>query len=235
MRLWLAGLIEPDTEDGWTKALANRIKDVGWHLVVDVDRREDVAARARTRRERNSKSAEQQAKRIVEALEDPTVNRLVLAMTKDTPGSARGQRHAAKALRKQHVDRVQQAKNAARDKAADAEFKRMLKHLWDARGAVAAIDAHLIQERARVANGEARRIANQDWLVALNDVRTIIKSFGSMWQNIRDVGDPNEPCPACGAPQIADDRHLRAFAVDSSAEIDTDGGEGIVDADVVSN
>jgi len=53
-----------------------------------------------------------------------------------------------------------------------------------------------------------------------------------MWQNIRDLADGDEPCPACGASQISEDRHLRAFAVDVLAE--EDGDEEIVDADIVS-
>jgi len=232
IRLWEAGLVEPASDAGWEEALANRVKGVGWRLVEDSTHCAEVAARAKTRRKRNAKSAEERARRIVEDLDDLTVNRLVLAMTKDGVGSRRAGRRVEQTLRKQHMDRRQQARQAERDKTADADFRRMLKQLWEARGAVGAIDTHLIEERARVAAGHPRQIPNESWMVAVSDVRTIIKSFGNMWQNIRDLADGDEPCPACGASQISEDRHLRAFAVDVLAE--EDGDEEIVDADIVS-
>jgi hypothetical protein len=227
IRLWEAGEIEPSSDQGWKDALANRPKNVGWSVVQDQAARQDIGERAKTRPARNAKSAEERAKRIVADLEDPTVNRLVLAMTKDGAGSRRAQRHVEQTLRKQHMERRQQARQAERDKGADADFKRMLKHLWDARGAVAAIDAHLIQERARVANAEQRVIPD--------DIRTIIKSLGSMWQNVRDLGDPNERCPVCGVAQVDDTRHLRAFAMDAEVVEISDSDEEIVEADVVSS
>ncbi len=219
IRLWEAGLIEPNDDAGWEAALANRIKAVGWRVVADPARREEVGARARGRKKRNANpSAEQQAQTIVEALRDPTVNRLVQEMTKDGAASRRAQREAAKALRAQAVARKRAAQEVAHEKTAQAEFKRMLDHLWTARLAVGAIDSHLIRERARVANGESRRISDADWATALNDVRTIVKSLGEMWQNVRDLGARDEPCPACGALQIDEERHLGAFVVDVDAE-----------------
>lgn len=227
IRLWEAGLIEPDTEAGWSDALANRVKTVGWCSVEDPLRQNEVQARAAARKKRNAKpGAEKQAKDIVQALQDPTVNRLVLEMTKDGAGSRRAQRHAEQTLRAQHMARKRVAKQAEREKAANADFKRMLGHLWDARGAVGAIDRHLIEERARMAQGEARRIADEDWATALTDVRTLIKSFGAMWRNVRELGEKDEPCPACGAPELDEDRHLGAFVVTAEAE-------EIVDAEVV--
>jgi hypothetical protein len=235
MRLWLAGLIEPDSETGWDDALANKVKNVRWRCVYDPQQQKTVAERAAARKSRIASSAEERAQRIVDAMDDPTVRRVVDAMMKSGAGSARAQRGVGQTLRKQHQDRRQQARRAERDKTADADFKRMMAQLWDSRGAVAAIDTHLIEERARVANGEQRRISDHDWVVALRDVRTIIESFGSMWKNVRDIGDPHEPCPACGAPQVDEDRHLRAFAMEGSAvEVEGTPDEEIVEAEVVS-
>ncbi|MGO9322776.1 MAG: hypothetical protein ACLQBY_18510 [Solirubrobacteraceae bacterium] len=166
-------------------------------------------------------------------LDDPTVSRIVDKMIRAGAGSVRSERRFNQAVRKQHVDRRSQARQAARDKSADADFRRMLAQLWDARGAVAAIDTHLIEERARVANGDPRRIGDQQWIVALRDVRIILKSFGSIWKNVRDLGDPDESCPVCGAPQVGEERHLRAFSTDGSA-VEIDADEEIIDADVMS-
>ncbi|MBE2317817.1 hypothetical protein DVA67_017680 [Solirubrobacter sp. CPCC 204708] len=235
IRMWQDGIIEPENEDGWTAALRNRPKTVRWRRVDDQDRQKEVAERAATRKTRNAKpSAEEEARRIVEALSDPTVNRLVLQLTKAGPGSRRAVREAEKVLKQQHSDARQRARQAERDKATNADFQRMIATLWDARGAVAAIDAHLIRERARVSNGEPRLIADADWLVALRDVRTIIESFGTMWKNVRDLGDADAPCPACGAPQAAEHRGLNPQIVDTSAEEFTEAeivSEDIVDAD----
>src|SRR4051794_36724613 len=71
LRLWLSGLIEPESEAGWTAALDRNFESVGWQAVADPGRRAEVAARAATRRLRNAeKSAEQKAREIVEGLED---------------------------------------------------------------------------------------------------------------------------------------------------------------------
>jgi hypothetical protein len=241
MRLWLAGLIEPDSDAAWDDALANRVKDVRWRAVVDPEQQKVVSTRAAKRKSRIATSPEARARRIVDDMGDATIRRLVETMMAAGAPSAKTQRGLDQTLRKKHQERVQQARRAARDKTADADFKRMLRELWDARGAVAAVDSHLIQERARVANGERRRIADGDWVTALDDVRTIITSFGSMWKNVRDLRDPDEPCPACGAAQVGEERHLQAFALDGSAvEVESsdvavvDVGPEIVDAEVVS-
>jgi hypothetical protein len=219
IRLWKAGLIEPHDEAGWDAALSNRVKQVGWRIVDDAARRREVAERAGGRKERNAEpSAEQQAIKVVEALRNPTVNRLVQEMTRDGAGSRRAQREAAKALREQAMTRKRAAAQVAQERNAEADFKKLLGHLWESRLAVGGIDAHLIQERARWANGEPRRISDTNWAMALKDVRTIIKSFGEMWQNVRDLGAQDEPCPACGAPQVDEDRHIGAFAIDVEAE-----------------
>lgn len=215
IRLWAAGLIEPDSDAGWKQALANRVKGVGWRVVDDTERQREVKALAASRKRRNARpSAERQAQDIVEALRDPTVNRLVQEMTKDGSGSRRAQRRTEAALRAEHMARKRAAKQAERERTANADFKRMLAHLWDARGTVGAIDKHLIEERARVAHGVPRRISDDDWARALLDIRTIITSFGTMWQNVRDLGDEDEPCPACGAAPVAESRELGAFALD---------------------
>jgi hypothetical protein len=218
LRLWKAGLIEPDSERGWEDALNHRIKEVGWRCVGDPHRQAEVRERVATRTERNAEpTAEEQAVVIVEALKDPVVNKLVLEMTKEDTGSRRYQKRAAQALRAQEMARKREAGAAARDKAANANFKRNLARLWDARGAVGAIDQHLVEERARVAGGAPRRISDLDWALALNDVRSIIKSFGPMWQNLRDIGGQKEPCPACGAAPAEPTRALGAFVIDVDA------------------
>lgn len=215
LRLWKAGLIEPDSEDGWKDALAHRIKNVGWCRVENPDRQAVVRERVSARTERNAEpTAEEQAMVIVEALKDPVVNKLVLEMTKEDSGSRRSQKRAAQVLRAQEMSRRREADDAARDKTANANFKRNLARLWEARGAVGAIDKYLVEERARVAQGSQRRISDMDWLLALNDVRSIIKSFGPMWQNLRDIGGRNEPCPACGAMPVEPTRALGAFGAD---------------------
>lgn len=215
LRLWKAGKIEPDSEAGWEDALNHRVKDVGWRCVDDPHRQALVRERTATRTERNAEpTAEEQAILIVEALKDPVVNKLVLEMTKEGTGSRRAQKRTAQALRAQETARKREAEEAARDKAANATFKRHLAQLWEARGAVGAIDQHLVEERARVAQGAPRRISDLDWLLALNDVRSIIKSFGPMWQNLRDIGGENEPCPACGAVPNQPSRALGAFQIE---------------------
>ena len=129
--------------------------------------------------------------------------------------------------------RKREADEAKRDGAANADFKRSLSRLWDARGAVGAIDRHLVEERARVAKGKPRRIADMDWAFALNDVRSIIASFGGMWQNLRDLGGRNEPCPACGAVPPEPARTLGAFVIDSHAVELTEGEDEIVQGNAV--
>jgi hypothetical protein len=89
--------------------------------------------------------------------------------------------------------------------------------LWDARGAVGAIDQFLVEERARVARGAPRRISDLDWALALGDVRSIVRSFGPMWQNLRDIGGKSEPCPACGATPVEPTRALGAFVIEGEA------------------
>ncbi|HEY8809269.1 MAG TPA: hypothetical protein VIM28_04525 [Solirubrobacterales bacterium] len=216
LRLWKAGRIEPDSEGGWEDALNHRIKNVGWRCVDDPSRQVVVQERTAERTERNAEpTAEEQAILIVEALKDPVVNKLVLEMTNEGTGSRRSQKRAAQALKAQEMARKREAEEAARGKAANANFKRNLAQLWEARGAVGAIDQYLVEERAQVAQGAPRRISDLDWLLALNDVRSIIKSFGPMWQNLRDIGGRNEPCPACGAVPIQPTRALGAFKVES--------------------
>ncbi len=235
MRLWLAGDIEPDSEAGWEAALARDFRDVGWRAVEDSSAQQEVASRASTRTPRNAtKSAEERAREIVNALGDRVVNEMVQEMLKNGAASPKAQKRAKEALRKKASERRQEAKQAERDRAADLEFKRVLKQLWDARGAVAAVDQHLIEERARVAAGEPRRIVDWNWLVALGDVREIIMSLGGIWQNVRDLADANEPCPACGAPTRPEERHLPPFVIDvDHEEIVDDPDEEVVDAEVI--
>ena len=234
IRLWQAGLIEPDSDEGWRDALNHRIRNVGWRCVDDRDRQAEVRERAATRTERNAEpTAEEQAMVIVEALRDPVVNKLVLEMTKEGTGSRRSHRRAEQALRAQQTARKREAAEAARDKAANADFKRNLSRLWDARGAVGAIDRHLIEERARAAKGVPRRIPDLDWALALNDVRSIITSFGAMWQNLRDIGGQNEPCPACGAIPAQPARALGAFVIEGDAVDVTTTEEDVVEGEPV--
>jgi hypothetical protein len=234
LRLWKAGLIEPDSESGWEDALKHRIKKVGWKYVEDPGQQAAVRERVAGRTERNAEpTAEEQAIVIVEALKDPTVNRLVLEMTKEGTGSRRSQKRAQQALRAQEMLRKRQAEEAARDGSANANFKRNLARLWDARGAVGAIDQYLVEERARVAQGSPRRISDLDWAMALNDVRSIIKSFGPMWQNLRDIGGQKEPCPACGAAPVEPTRALGAFVIEAEAIDVTDIKEEVVADDRV--
>lgn len=224
LRLWKAGLIEPTSDSGWKDALNHRIKKVGWRYVEDQEQQAAVRDRVAARTERNAEpTAEEQAIVIVEALKDPVVNRLVLEMTNEGSGSRRSQKRARQALRAQEMARKREAEKATRDNAANANFKRNLARLWDARGAVGAIDEHLVEERARVAQGSPRRITDLDWALALNDVRTIIKSFGAMWQNLRDIGGKKEPCPACGAAPVEPTRALGAFVIEAEAIDITDG------------
>jgi hypothetical protein len=228
IRLWEAGEIEPTTELGWKRALANRVKTVGWRAVEG--RHEEVAARAKTRRMRNAKSAEQRARRAAADLADPVVFRLFQQLTKSNPAQTRaGQRRRERTLRQQEMLRKQEAKHAASENLANADFKRKLALLWDARSTIAAIDRHLIEERARVAADTPRKISDADWLVALRDVVLMLQSFGSIWRNVRDLGD-DLPCPVCGAPQNVAERHLKPFSIDADAE---EEDEEIVDADVV--
>jgi len=231
LRLWKAGLIEPTSESGWDDALNHRIKKVGWRYVENPEQQAAVRDRVATRTERNAEpTAEEQAIVIVEALKDPVVNRLVLEMTNEGSGSRRSQKRARQALRAQEMVRKREAEKAARDNAANANFKRNLARLWDARGAVGAIDQHLVEERARVAQGSPRQITDLDWALALNDVRSIIKSFGAMWQNLRDIGGQKEPCPACGAAPAEATRTLGAFVIEAEA-IDITDEEADVLAD----
>jgi hypothetical protein len=229
IRLWEAGEIEPTTEAGWTAALVSRIKEVGWQ-VVEGDRQAEVAARAGTREKRNAKSVEQRARRAAEDLADPVVFRLFQELTKRDPANTRaGQRRRERTVRQQESLRKQEAKRAERERTANADFKKKLALLWDARSTVAAIDQHLIDERARVAEGSERKIGNRDWVTALRDVVMILQSLGSIWWNIRDLGD-DLPCPVCGAHQAQEERHLPPFVLDLEVE-----EEEVVDAEVVND
>ena len=235
IRLWEAGLIEPESEDGWSDALRNRVKNVGWRRVSDPDREAHVRERALARRQRNAEpTAEDKAITIVEALKDPVVNRLVVEMTKNGEGSRRSQKRAEQALRARAAAAKREAAAAAKEKSANADFKRNLARLWDARGAVGAIDQFLIEERARVASGEPRRVSDLDWALALKDVRAIITSFGTMWQNLRDLGGENEPCPACGATPTEPTRALGAFVIEAEAVEVTPEEADPVDAELSS-
>jgi len=157
------------------------------------------------------------------------VFRLFQQLTKDKPAETRaGQRRREQTLRQQEIRRKQEATQAERENAANADFKKKLVRLWDARSTVAAIDQHLIEERARVAEDRPRKVSDIDWLIALRDVVMILQSLGSIWRNIRDLGD-DLPCPVCGASQTAHERHLKPFTVDIEAEDQDD----VVDAEVV--
>lgn len=227
IRLWEAGEIEPTTEAGWKQAMVSRLKDVGWQI-VERERREEVAARARKRQKRNAKSVEERARRAAEDLADPVIFRLYqMLIQNDSADTRAGQRRRERTVRQHEAQRKKEARQAERDRAAGADFKKKLALLWDARSTVAAIDQHLIDERARVAEGRPREISDMDWLIALRDVVMILESFGSIWENIRDLGE-DLPCPVCGAPQIDEERHLRPFAIDVEVE-----DEEIVDAEVV--
>jgi len=229
IRLWEAGEIEPTTETGWRRAMVSRLKEVGWKL-VEPERRAEVAARAKTRQKRNAKSAEERARRAAEDLTDPVVFRLFQELTQSDAAKTRAaQRRRERTVREQEVLRRREAKQAERDRSASADFKKKLTLLWDARSTVAAIDQHLLDERARVAAGEPRRISDMDWVIALRDVVMILQSFGGIWKNIRDLGD-DLPCPVCDAPQVDEERHLRPFVIDVEVE-----EEEIVDAEVVSD
>jgi hypothetical protein len=227
IRLWEAGEIEPTSDIGWKHALANRVKDVGWQ-VVESERRQAVGARARTRAKRNAKSIEARAARIVEDLRNKTVHRLVMKMLDGQDLSVRHARRSEQALRKQEALRKREAKRSAEANAADADMQRKLALLWRARSTVAAIDNHLIEERARVARGEPRRVADASWLIAFRDVLMILKSFGGIWDNLRGLGD-DMPCPVCGAQPTREELQLRGFAVDADAEED----DHVVDGEVV--
>lgn len=235
IRLWEAGEIEPTTETGWHDAMVSRLKDVGWQI-VDPERRAEVAARAKTRQKRNARSAEERARRAAEDLADPVVFRLFQELTQqDLADTRAGQRRRERTLRQQEMLRKREAKRVERENTASADFKKKLTLLWDARSTVAAIDQHLIEERTRVAAERPRKISNIDWAIAMPDVLMILGSFGSIWRNIRDLGD-GLPCPVCGAPQAHGERHLKPFAIDAGAEEDiADAEEEIVDAEVVSS
>ncbi len=234
IRLWLAGEIEPTSESGWRNALVSRLKSVGWH-VVEPERKAEVAARAKTRRTRNAKSAEDRARRAYEALADPVVFQLYQQLTKQDPGNTRaGQRRRERVLREREIEAKRDAKRADQEKQASADIKRKIALLWDARTTVAAIDQHLIKERARVAMGDPQLISTADWLVVFRDVALILESMGSVWHNVRDLGD-DIPCPVCGSAEGHEERHLMPFAVDSDAEEVVSGEEeaDIIDAEVV--
>ncbi|HEY2477791.1 MAG TPA: hypothetical protein VGI17_03595 [Solirubrobacterales bacterium] len=229
IRLWEAGEIEPTTEAGWTAALVSRIKDVGWQ-VVEVHRQAEVAARAGRREKRNAKSVEQRARRAAEDLADPVVFRLFQELTKRDPANTRAsQRRRERTVRQRETLRKQEAKRAERERTANADFKKKLALLWDARSTVAAIDQHLIDERARVAEGSDRKIGDRDWVTALRDVVMILQSLGSIWWNVRDLG-ADLPCPVCGAHQAQEERHLPPFVLEVEVE-----DEEVVDAEVVND
>ena len=54
-----------------------------------------------------------------------------------------------------------------------------------------------------------------------------------MWQNLRDIGGQNEPCPACGAVPAEPSRALGAFVIDAHAVEETEDDGALVDAEVV--
>jgi hypothetical protein len=229
IRLWEAGEIEPTTEAGWKRALVSRVKAVRWQ-VASPERQDSVGARAQTREKRNAKSVEARATRIVDDFRDPTVYRLVMKLLDQEGLSSRQTRRGADALRKQESVRKRAARQAERDKSANADMQRKLALLWDARSTIAAVDDHLMEERARVVRDEPRRISDGDWLVALRDVLMILQSFGSIWDNIKDLGD-DMSCPVCGVARTAEHKHLRAFAIDADAEDEDD----LVDAEVLAD
>lgn len=235
IRLWEAGEIEPTSESGWRKAMVSRLKGVGWH-VVEPQRRADVATRAKTRRKRNAKSAEERARRAVEDLADPVVFRLYQQMTKENPAKTRaGQRRQERVLRDRGIEARKEAKRAEEEREANADIKKKIALLWDARATVSAIDRHLIEERARVAAGGQQKISTADWLVVLRDVALILESMGSVWHNVRDLGD-DLPCPVCGSAQDDEERHLMPFAVDAEAEevgVAADEEPDVVDVEVI--
>jgi hypothetical protein len=236
IRLWESGEIEPTTDSGWREALVSRIKGVGWHM-VEPERKDEVAARAKTRRKRNAKSAEDRARRAFEDLADPVVFRLYQQLTKHNPADTQaGQRRRERALHEREVEAKREARRAEQANEAGADIKKKIASLWESRATVAAVDRHLIRERARVATGEPQAISTADWLVVLRDVALILTSMGSIWHNVRDLGD-NLPCPVCGSAQRSDERHLMPFTpIDADAEVvdrwDEDDAE-IVDAEVV--
>jgi hypothetical protein len=226
IRLWEAGEIEPTTEAGWKRALVSRVKAVRWQI-APAERREAVAARAQTREKRNAKSVEARATRIVDDFRDPTVYRLVMKLLDQEGLSSRQARRGEDALRKQESVRKRAARQAERDKSANADMQKKLALLWDARSTVAAIDDHMMEERARGVRGEPRRISDEDWLVALRDVLMILQSFGRIWENVRDLGD-DMPCPVCGAARTAEHR-LPAFVIDADGDYEDD----LADAEVI--
>ncbi|HEU4658487.1 MAG TPA: hypothetical protein VFR97_13220 [Capillimicrobium sp.] len=235
IRLWEAGEIEPTTETGWRKAMVSRLKGVGWH-VVEPERRDEVRQRAQTRRKRNAKSAEERARRAVEDLADPVVFRLYQQMMRDDPAKTQaGQRRRERVLRDREIEAEREAKRAKEDGQANADIKKKIALLWKARATVAAIDRHLLRERARVAEGGMQVISTADWMVVLRDVALILESMGSIWWNVRDLGD-DLVCPVCGSAQKDHERHLMPFAVDAEAEeIDASGEDNAIvpDAEVV--
>jgi hypothetical protein len=232
IRLWQAGEIEPTTESGWRRAMVSRLKGVGWRL-VEPDRRAEVAERARTRRKRNAKSAEDRAQRAVEDLADPVVFRLYQQLTKENAPKTRAeQRRGERVLRDREIEAKKEAKRAEEDEQANADIKKKLALLWDARATVAAIDRHLIKERARVAAGGQQKISTTDWMVVLRDVALILESMGSIWRNVRDLGD-DLVCPVCGSGQKDEERHLMPFVVDAEADEMVEDEADIVDAEVV--
>jgi hypothetical protein len=225
IRLWEAGEIEPTTESGWQEAMVSRLKGVGWRA-ADPERAEEVARRARTRRKRNAKSAEDRARRAAEDLADPLVFRLYQQLTKDDrTKSEAGQRRRERVVRDREMKAKKEAKQSQADGQANADIKKKITLLWDARATVAAIDRHLIRERARVAAGEPQQISTADWLVVLQDVALILESMGSIWRNVRDLGD-DLACPVCGSRQGDHERHLMPFVVEAEVE-------EVVDAEVV--
>ena len=139
MRLWLAGMIAPDSEAGWEAALSRNFRNVGWQIVEDPLARQEVAARASVRTPRNAeKSAEEKASEIWTPLAW-VVNEMVQQMLKDGAASPKAQKRAKQALRKKATERRQEARQAERNRTADAEFKASTRTALGCRGAVAAV------------------------------------------------------------------------------------------------
>jgi hypothetical protein len=105
--------------------------------------------------------------------------------------------------------------------------------MWEGRGAVAAADTYFIEERARVAAGDSRRIPDDDVLTALNErPHDRQQSRRNMEEPTRprDLAASDELCPACGAASTPGERYQRPFAIDVESIED---GAPTVDAEVV--
>ena len=220
IRLWEAGEIEPTTEAGWRAALKNNVKDVGWQI-AEPDCRDAVAERARTRPKRNARTPEARARQMIAWLRNATTYKVTMRMLDDEGLSRRHQNQAEAALRRQEQARRREAKQAEADSRADADMQRKVTQLWDARGLIASVANYLIEERARAARGEQLRVRADRWFTAVPDTYAILKSLGTAWQVLREIGadEAQLPCPVCGAPApIGEDRHLTTFMPGNGGE-----------------